>query len=65
MSDSHIHLDAEALAVAATLFGTKTKKDTVNTALRVVAAPVQLCEQLLAIRALLVPVTSAHREGSS
>ena len=34
MTKSLIDLDDEALAEAAALFGTKTKKDTVNTALR-------------------------------
>lgn len=34
MTKSLIDLDDEALAEAALLFGTKTKKDTVNTALR-------------------------------
>lgn len=34
MTKSLIDLDDEALAEAAMLFGTKTKKDTVNTALR-------------------------------
>ncbi len=34
MTKSLIDLDDDALAEAAALFGTKTKKDTVNTALR-------------------------------
>ena len=34
MTKSLIDLDDDALADAAALFGTKTKKDTVNTALR-------------------------------
>ena len=34
MTESLIDLDDEALTEAAMLFGTKTKKDTVNTALR-------------------------------
>ncbi|MGA5303657.1 type II toxin-antitoxin system VapB family antitoxin [Nucisporomicrobium flavum] len=34
MTKSLIDLDDEALAEAASLYGTKTKKDTVNTALR-------------------------------
>lgn len=34
MTKSLIDLDDEALAEAAALYGTKTKKDTVNTALR-------------------------------
>ncbi len=34
MTKSLIDLDDDALAEAAELFGTKTKKDTVNTALR-------------------------------
>ncbi|HET6531123.1 MAG TPA: type II toxin-antitoxin system VapB family antitoxin [Actinoplanes sp.] len=37
MTKSLIDLDDEALAGAAELLGTKTKKDTVNTALREVA----------------------------
>jgi Arc/MetJ family transcription regulator len=41
MAKTLIDLDEEALADAAKLFGTKTKRDTVNTALREAAARVR------------------------
>jgi len=46
MAKTLIDLDEDALAEAAKLFGTKTKKDTVNTALREVAARVRRAEAI-------------------
>jgi Arc/MetJ family transcription regulator len=46
MTKSLIDLDDEALAEAAILFGTTTKKDTVNTALREAAQRLRRIEAL-------------------
>ncbi|MET0416686.1 MAG: type II toxin-antitoxin system VapB family antitoxin, partial [Actinoplanes sp.] len=46
MAKTLIDLDEQALAAAARLFGTKTKKDTVNTALREAAARLRRAEAL-------------------
>jgi Arc/MetJ family transcription regulator len=57
VASSHIDLDDEALAEVAAYFGTKTKKDTVNTALRVIAVP---AKQSRALRTLVASVKEAR-----
>jgi Arc/MetJ family transcription regulator len=47
-----IDIDEEALAEAAKVFGTKTKKDTINTALRETAAARRRAEALEELRKL-------------
>lgn len=50
MTKMLIDIDEEALAEAAKVFGTKTKKDTVNTALRESAAERRRAEALAELR---------------
>lgn len=52
MTKMLIDIDEEALAAAAEAFGTKTKKDTVNTALLESAARVRRARALAAARQL-------------
>ncbi len=52
MTKTAIEIDDEALAAAAAVLGTSTKKDTVNAALREVSARLQRLQALEELRAM-------------